>query len=140
MNMDSQSSVGSNCSQKIVKRVHTSPSVNSIHSLQDASSLNDRPSPSTPNDASSGTNSSQEESQPSLNIPASIKILESLTPGLSTLNGIDGILDSPTNQDLDLKQFITGLLMSTMTTVNNAQVLLLSWLLLFSPPSAASSV
>jgi hypothetical protein len=108
---DSQNSQSSNTSQKTNKR-YASPAatLSSIQSMQSASSIKSAPK------ENSLDNRHNEESNNTL---ADINGLQELLPGLT--NNSDSAQPNPF-PELDIKQFVTGLLMSTMTTVNNAQV------------------
>lgn len=121
---DSQSSQCSNSSQKSNKRaIYAPPSatLSSIQSMQNASSLvtdhqsKKKDSPTIENNLQAQT--SQEQSNLDNNV-ADISVLQDLVAGLN--NNADS--QQPLFPDLDLKQFVSCLLMSTMNTVNNAQV------------------
>lgn len=118
---DSQNSQSSQ--QRPKRAFYASPVANhnSVQSTKSTLAVTGQQSKaSTPNDSQNEkhVHSSQEESQTALNTNISeLNVFQDL------LAGFNGNTDTqPVNQELDLKQFVTGLLMSTLSTVNNAQV------------------
>lgn len=114
---DSQNSQTSNSSQKTIKRyAPPATTLSSIKSMQSASSLLSDKLKSAPKENSLDNKPNEE---PTSNMTNSLANgLQELLPGLTNSNNSD-VQPFP---ELDIKQFVTGLLLSTMNTVNNAQV------------------
>lgn len=123
---DSQSSQCSNSSQKTGKRTVYAPpaaTLSSIQSMQNASSLI---SEQLKNNSTAIENDSQtlrQEQTANDNLSNNLADLFTLQ---NLINGLGSNLDTQQTNlfpELDTSQFVAGLLMSTMTPVNNSQVI-----------------